>query len=62
MRNIKMVVEYDGSNFKGFQKLKDNENTIQGKLESVLSQMADENIEIIGSEEQIWAYTPMDKL
>ena len=26
MRNIKMVVEYDGSNFKGFQKLKDNEN------------------------------------
>ncbi len=49
MRNIKMVVEYDGSNFKGFQKLKDNENTIQGKLESVLSQMADENIEIIGS-------------
>ena len=44
-----MVVEYDGSNFKGFQKLKDNENTIQGKLESVLSQMADENIEIIGS-------------
>lgn len=49
MRNIKMVVEYDGSNFKGFQKLKDNENTIQGKLESVLSQMANENIEIIGS-------------
>ena len=49
MRNIKMTIEYDGSNFKGFQKLKDNENTIQGKLESVLSQMADENIEIIGS-------------
>ena len=49
MRNIKMVVEYDGSNFKGFKKLKDNENTIQGKLESVLSQIADENIEIIGS-------------
>ncbi|MDO5011701.1 MAG: tRNA pseudouridine(38-40) synthase TruA, partial [Intestinibacter bartlettii] len=49
MRNIKMTIEYDGSNFKGFQKLKDNENTIQGKLESVLSQMAGENIEIIGS-------------
>ena len=49
MRNIKMTIEYDGSNFKGFQKLKDNENTIQGKLESVLSQMADEKIEIIGS-------------
>lgn len=49
MRNIKMTIEYDGSNFKGFQKLKDNENTIQGKLESVLSQMTGENIEIIGS-------------
>lgn len=49
MRNIKMIVQYDGSNFKGFQKLKDNENTIQGKLESVLSKMTNENIEIIGS-------------
>ena len=49
MRNIKMVIEYDGSNFKGFQKLKDNQNTIQGKLEAVLSQMTGEDIEIIGS-------------
>lgn len=49
MRNIKMVVEYDGSNFKGFQRLKNNEETIQGKLESVLSQMTGENIEVIGS-------------
>lgn len=49
MRNIKMVIAYDGSNFKGFQKLKDNENTIQGKLESVLSKMTGEDIEIIGS-------------
>lgn len=49
MRNIKMVVEYDGSNFKGFQRLKNTEETIQGKLESVLSQMTNEDIEIIGS-------------
>ena len=49
MRNIKMVIEYDGSNFKGCQKLKDNQNTIQGKLEAVLSQLTGENIEIIGS-------------
>ena len=44
MRTIKMVIAYDGSNFKGFQKLKDNENTIQGKLESVLSKMTGEDI------------------
>ncbi len=49
MRNIKLIIEYDGSRYKGFQRLKDNENTIQGKIESVLSKMLDEHIEIIGS-------------
>lgn len=49
MRNIKITIEYDGSRYKGFQRLTDSENTIQGKLESVLSKMADEKIEIIGS-------------
>ncbi len=44
-----MTIMYDGSNFKGFQRLKDNDNTIQGKLESVLSKMTGEDIEIIGS-------------
>ncbi|GAA0705103.1 tRNA pseudouridine(38-40) synthase TruA [Paraclostridium ghonii] len=49
MRNIKITIEYDGSRYKGFQRLNDSENTIQGKIESVLSKMADEKIEIIGS-------------
>lgn len=49
MRNIKLTIRYDGSRYKGFQRLKDNDMTIQGKIESVLSQMTDENIEIIGS-------------
>ncbi|MGL5692551.1 MAG: tRNA pseudouridine(38-40) synthase TruA [Peptostreptococcaceae bacterium] len=49
MRNIKMTVEYDGSRYKGFQRLKDNDMTIQGKIESVLSKMTNESIEIIGS-------------
>lgn len=49
MKNIKMTIEYDGSRYKGFQRLKDNDNTIQGKIEDVLSKMADEKIEIIGS-------------
>ena len=39
MRNIKMIIQYDGSNFKGFQRLKDNDNTIQGKIEDVLSKI-----------------------
>ena len=49
MRNIKMTVEYDGYRYKGLQRLKDNDMTIQGKIEAVLSKMANEDIEIIGS-------------
>ena len=49
MRNIKITIKYDGSRYKGFQRLKDNDMTIQGKIEDVLSKMANENIEIIGS-------------
>ena len=49
MRNIKMTIRYDGSRYKGFQRLKDNNMTIQGKIEDVLSKMANESIEIIGS-------------
>lgn len=49
MRNIKLVISYDGSKYKGFQRLKDNDNTIQGKIENVLSKMTDEKIEIIAS-------------
>lgn len=50
MRNFKLVIQYDGSRYKGFQKQKDNELTIQGKLEAVLSKMAEESIEVIGCE------------
>lgn len=49
MKNIKMTIKYDGSRYKGFQRLQDNDMTIQGKIESVLSKMTEENIEIIGS-------------
>lgn len=49
MRNIKLTMEYDGSRYKGWQKLFDTEMTIQAKLEAVLSKMVDEKIEIIGS-------------
>lgn len=49
MRNIKLTIRYDGSRYKGFQRLKDNDMTIQGKIEDVLSKMTNESIEIIGS-------------
>lgn len=49
MRNIKMVIEYDGGKYKGWQRQKSSEITIQGKLEDVLSRMTEEQIEIVGS-------------
>lgn len=49
MRNIKITVEYDGARYLGWQRLKDSDKTIQGKIESVLSLMAGKDIEIIGS-------------
>lgn len=50
MRNFKIVIQYDGSRYKGWQKQEDNELTIQGKLEAVLSKMAEEPVEVIGCE------------
>ena len=48
MRNLKMILEYDGSRYKGWQKQEDNDLTVQGKIQSVLSKMAGEQIEVAG--------------
>lgn len=49
MRNIKLTIEYDGKRYLGWQRLGNSEKTIQGKIESVITQMTTEKIEIIGS-------------
>jgi pseudouridylate synthase I len=48
MRNLKMTIAYDGSKYKGWQKQKDNDLTIQGKIEAVLSKMTGEEIQLVG--------------
>ncbi|MHB8072255.1 tRNA pseudouridine(38-40) synthase TruA [Desulfosporosinus fructosivorans] len=48
MRNLKMTIAYDGSKYKGWQKQKENDLTIQGKIEAVLSKMAGEDIQLVG--------------
>ncbi len=48
MQNYKMIVAYDGGRYKGWQRLK-KEETVQGKIESVLSRMTEEAILIQGS-------------
>jgi tRNA pseudouridine38-40 synthase len=48
MYNYKLIIQYDGSRYKGWQRLGGNESTIQDKIEKVLSQMLGYAIEIVG--------------
>lgn len=47
-RNFKFVVEYDGTNFFGWQKQKDTK-TIQGEIEKILCIILNQEIKIIAS-------------
>lgn len=49
MRNFKMILQYEGTRFKGWQKQESTDNTIQGKLEALLTKMIGEKIEVQGS-------------
>jgi tRNA pseudouridine38-40 synthase len=48
MKNIKLTLEYDGTNYLGWQKQKIG-STIQQQLEDAISLLTNENIEVIGS-------------
>ncbi len=51
MRNIQLVIEYDGSRYDGWQKQAGNQKsvTIQDKIEDVLNKMENEAVEVIGA-------------
>ncbi len=49
MRNIRLVLQYEGTRYQGWQRQISTDNTIQGKLETLLTKMCGEPIEIIGS-------------
>ena len=49
MRNIRLDICYDGSRYRGWQRLTGVDNTIQGKIEQALSRILEEPIEISGS-------------
>ncbi len=48
MRNLKLTIEYDGSNYYGWQIQKDKP-TIQGKLKEVLEKLLNEDIKLTGA-------------
>ncbi len=51
MRNIRLLIEYDGSRYDGWQRLgkSSGSSTIQGRIEAVASRMVGAPVEIIGS-------------
>ena len=49
MRNIRLVLQYDGSRYSGWQSQKHEENTIQGRVTAVLERLLGESIELAGS-------------
>lgn len=51
MRNIKLVIEYDGARYDGWQKPAAGAKgaTVQEKLEEVLGRMENEKVEVIGA-------------
>lgn len=46
--NIKLVIEYDGTNYRGWQRIP-GKITIQGALEEKISQILNENVKITGA-------------
>ena len=49
LRNLRLDICYDGTRYRGWQRLTGVEGTIQGKLETALSRILEEPIEVSGS-------------
>lgn len=49
MRNWKLILSYDGSRYRGWQRLPGADHTIQGKLEDVLERILGEPVQVVGS-------------
>lgn len=49
MRNLRLDICYDGTRYRGWQRLPGTDNTIQGRLEMALSRILGEEVEVCGS-------------
>lgn len=47
--NYKLTIQYDGTRYDGWQRQGSTDNTIQGKLEGVLSRLAGQPVEVHGA-------------
>ena len=49
MANYKIILQYEGTRYQGWQKQGNTDNTVQAKLEAVLSKMTGQKIEVDAS-------------
>lgn len=49
MKNYKILIQYDGTRYKGWQVQNSTDMTIQGKIQKVLEELAGHPVEVIGS-------------
>lgn len=49
MQNYKLTIQYDGTRYNGWQRQGNTENTIQGKVNEIISRYLGEEIDIAGS-------------
>lgn len=47
--NVKLTIQYDGTRYDGWQRQGNTDNTLQGRLEGVLSRMVEKPVEIQGA-------------
>ena len=48
-KNVRITLQYEGSRYDGWQKQGNTDNTIQGRLEEMLSKLFEQTIEVNGS-------------
>lgn len=49
MHNYKLILQYDGTRYNGWQRQGNTDNTIQGKLNEIISRYLGEEVDIAGS-------------
>lgn len=49
MRNFKLIIEYEGTRYRGWQRQGNTEKTVSGKIEGVLSRLLEQPITLCGS-------------
>ena len=49
MKHFRVTLQYDGSKYDGWQKQGNTDNTIQGRIEAMLTKMFEQQVEIQGS-------------